>query len=89
MKKWSIARQCKPLKSESSEKLNDIQMKAVRLTSGAFGRVIALWDLPNAAIRVCDKDFHINQAILPFISTELEQQLVSLKETIHCFDQRR
>jgi hypothetical protein len=50
-----------------------ILMKFVCLTSEALARVTALCDLPNVAIRVCGKDFFINQSILPFISTELEQ----------------
>jgi hypothetical protein len=47
-------------------------MKTVGLTSESFRRVVALCDAPNVAIRVCEKDFYINQSILPFISTELE-----------------
>jgi hypothetical protein len=45
----------------------------MRLTSESFERVIALCDLPNVIIRVCEKDFFINQSILPFISTELQK----------------
>jgi hypothetical protein len=55
-------------------------MKTVRLTSESFGRVIALCDSPNAAIRVCWKDFFINQTILPFISIKLENHFVHSKK---------
>jgi hypothetical protein len=41
------------------------------MTSESFQRVIGLYDLPNVVIRICDKDFFINQTILHFISPEL------------------
>jgi hypothetical protein len=55
-------------------------MKPVRLTSESFGRVITLCDAPNVVIRVCGRDFHINQPILPFISTELEKHFATSSE---------
>jgi hypothetical protein len=32
--------------------------------------------LPNAAIRVCGKDFFVNKAVLPFISNEMEKHFI-------------
>jgi hypothetical protein len=48
-------------------------MKQIKLTSESLQRVIALCDLPDVVICVCEKDFFINQAILSFISTKLDQ----------------
>jgi hypothetical protein len=52
----------------------------MRFTSESFERVIALCDLPNVIIRVCEKDFFINQSILPFISIELQKYFEESEE---------
>jgi hypothetical protein len=48
-------------------------MKQFKFTSESFHRVIALCDLPDLIIRVCEKDFFINQSILPVIFPILEK----------------
>jgi hypothetical protein len=48
-------------------------MTSVTLTAETFQRVVVLCDLQEVVIRVCGKDFSINQSILPFISTNLAQ----------------
>jgi hypothetical protein len=48
-------------------------MKTAQLLHESIGRVVALCDLPDVTICVCGRDFYINQAILPFISNELDE----------------
>jgi hypothetical protein len=55
-------------------------MKSINFLSESFKRVVALCDLPNVVIRVCDKDFFINQSILPFISQKLKNYFFEFEE---------
>jgi hypothetical protein len=55
-------------------------MNLIRLASESFQRIISLCDLPNVTIRVCEKDFFINQSLLPFISTELQKYFEDFDE---------
>jgi hypothetical protein len=50
-------------------------MNTTQLLQETLRTVVALYDLPDVAIRVCGKDFYIIQAILPLIWGQFEQYL--------------
>jgi hypothetical protein len=48
-------------------------MNQIKFISKSFESVISLYDSSNVVTRVCEKDFFINQPLLPVISTELQK----------------
>jgi hypothetical protein len=51
------------------KKNNKILINQIKLILESFERVISLSDLTIGVIPVCEKDFFIDQSLLPFIST--------------------